>query len=90
MAGFLNGGDSRLPLIDRAQAGMLVRSLYPADGDASNITKALAGSPDTLSAMAPFLSQVMNATTIEVAERLLAEGFRFITLSSDVRAMVMK
>ncbi len=48
---------------------MLVRSLYPTDGDASNITKALAGSPDTLAAMAPFLAQVMNATTIDLATK---------------------
>lgn len=32
----------------------------------------------------------MNASTVEVAARLLAGGFRFITLSSDVRAMVVQ
>jgi uncharacterized peroxidase-related enzyme len=57
---------ARLPLIERDQAGMLVRRLYPEDGDASNVTKALAGSPDTLAAMAPFLAQVMNATTVDL------------------------
>lgn len=48
---------------------MRVRGLYPADGDASNITKALASSPDTLAAMAPFLAQVMNATTLDLATK---------------------
>ncbi len=57
---------ARLPLVERDQAGMLVRSLYPSDGDASNITKALAGSPDTLAALAPLLAQVMNATTVDL------------------------
>ncbi len=65
MAGSLSA-QARLPLVDREQAGMLVRSLYPSDGEASNITKALAGSPDTLAAMAPFLAQVMNASTIDL------------------------
>ncbi len=50
---------------------MRVRGLYPSDGDASNITKALAGSPDTLAALAPFLSQVMNATTVDLATKEL-------------------
>lgn len=42
-----------------------------AAGDPSNITKALAGSPDTLAAMAPFLSQVMNPTTVDLATKEL-------------------
>ena len=32
----------------------------------------------------------MNAGSVEVASRLIARGFRFITLSSDVRAMVLQ
>lgn len=43
--------------------------MYPADRDASNVTKALAASPDTLAAMAPFLGQVMNATTVDLATK---------------------
>ena len=59
----------RLPLIDRDQAALTIKRLYPNEGDASNITKALAGSPDTLAAMAPFLAQVMNASTIDYATK---------------------
>lgn len=67
-----NGGPaieaSRLPLIGRDQAPLTIRSLY-ADRDPSNITKALAGSPDTLAAMAPFLARVMNPTTLDLATK---------------------
>lgn len=60
---------TRLPLVDRDQAALTIKRLYPDEGDASNVTKALAGSPDTLAAMAPFLSQVMNASTIDYATK---------------------
>lgn len=56
---------ARLPVVPREQAALAVRAMY-AGGDPSNITKALAGSPDTLAAMAPFLAQVMNPTTIDL------------------------
>lgn len=69
MADLLSESRARLPLVEREQAGLLVRPLYPRDRDASNVTKALAGSPDTFAAMAPFLSQVMNATTIDLATK---------------------
>ncbi len=59
------GAAARLPVVGRDQAALTVRRMY-ADGDPSNITKVLAGSPDTLAAMAPFLSQVMNPTTIDL------------------------
>ncbi len=58
-------GSARVPLVGRDQAGLLIRGLYPPDADASNITKALANSPDTLAKLAPLLGQVMNATTID-------------------------
>jgi len=60
---------ARLPLVDREQAPLTVRDLYPSDRDASNITKTLAGSPDTLGALAPFLAQVMNPTTLDLATK---------------------
>jgi AhpD family alkylhydroperoxidase len=56
-------------MVERDQAALPVRGIYPADRDASSITKALAGSPDTLAALAPFLSQVMNATTLDLATK---------------------
>lgn len=59
----------RLPVVERDQAGLLVRRLYPEVGEASNITKTLAGSPDTFAAMAPFLAQVMNASTVDLATK---------------------
>lgn len=59
----------RLPIVAREQAALTVRAIYPAERDASNVTKALAGSPDTLAAMAPFLAQVMNATTLDLATK---------------------
>ena len=59
---------ARLPVVGRDQAALTVRAMY-ADGEPSNITKVLAGSPDTLAAMAPFLSQVMNASTIDLATK---------------------
>jgi uncharacterized peroxidase-related enzyme len=60
---------ARLPLVEREEAGLLARALYPREGDASNITKVLANSPDTLAVLAPFLAQVMNATTIDLATK---------------------
>ncbi len=60
--------EARLPVVGRDQAALTVRAMY-ADGDPSNITKVLAGSPDTLAAMAPFLSQVMNPTTLDLATK---------------------
>jgi AhpD family alkylhydroperoxidase len=60
---------SRLPLISRDQAPLTVRRFYPAEGDASNITKTLAGAPDTLAVLAPLLSQVMNASTVDYATK---------------------
>jgi uncharacterized peroxidase-related enzyme len=66
----LSGSDgsveARLPVVGPDQAALTVRAMY-ADGDPSNITKVLAGSPDTLAAMAPFLAQVMNPTTLDLA-----------------------
>ncbi len=68
VSGSANGAGARLPIVGRDQAPLPLRSFY-ADGDPSNITKVLAGSPDTLSALAPFLSQVMNPTTIDLATK---------------------
>jgi AhpD family alkylhydroperoxidase len=58
-----------LPLLEREQAGLLVGALYSSSGDASNITKVLANAPDTLAVLAPFLAQVMNASTIDLATK---------------------
>jgi uncharacterized peroxidase-related enzyme len=66
------GPGPRLPVVPRDQAALTVRAIYPTDRDASNVTKALAASPDTLAAMAPFLAQVMNATTIDLATKEVA------------------
>lgn len=63
-----NGPVPRLPVVGQDQAALTVRAMYAA-GDPSNITKVLAGSPDTLAAMAPFLSQVMNPTTLDLATK---------------------
>jgi AhpD family alkylhydroperoxidase len=60
---------TRLPLISRDQAALTIRHLYPDGDDPSNVTKTLAGSPDTLAALAPFLGQVMNPTTIDYATK---------------------
>jgi uncharacterized peroxidase-related enzyme len=59
---------ARLPVVGREQAPLSVRAMYTEE-DPSNITKVLAGSPDTLAAMAPFLSQVMNPTTLDLATK---------------------
>jgi uncharacterized protein len=60
---------ARLPLVERDDAGLLVRALYPSGGDASNITKLLANAPDTLAVLAPLLAQVMNASTVDLATK---------------------
>lgn len=60
---------TRLPIIERDQAPLTIRHLYPEGADPSNVTKTLAGSPDTLAALAPFLGQVMNATTVDYATK---------------------
>ena len=56
---------TRMPLVERDQAGLLIRGVYGDDGSASNITKTLANSPDTLAKLTPLLGQVMNPTTID-------------------------
>ncbi|MCU0309274.1 MAG: carboxymuconolactone decarboxylase family protein [Thermoleophilia bacterium] len=58
-----------LPLVDRDQAPLAVRGLYPDDGDASNITKVMANAPDALAALAPFLGRVMGASTLDLATK---------------------
>lgn len=57
---------SRLPLVERDQAPLKVRGVYPPNRDASNVTKCLAGSPDTLALLAPLLGQLMNPTTLDL------------------------
>jgi len=56
---------SRISLVERDQAPLTVRHLYPADGQASSLTRTLANAPDTFAVLAPFLAQVMNASTID-------------------------
>lgn len=68
MAVLSGSPDARLPLVGRDQAALTIRAMY-SDGEPSNVTKVLAGSPDTLAAMAPFLSQVMNPTTLDLATK---------------------
>jgi len=60
------GPGPRLPLVEREQAGLLVRRLYAEGRDPSNITKLLANAPDTLAVLAPLLGQVMNASTVDL------------------------
>jgi AhpD family alkylhydroperoxidase len=55
--------------VERDQAGLLVRRLYPDGADASNVTKLLANAPDTLAVLAPLLGQVMNASTVDLATK---------------------
>lgn len=57
---------ARLPLVERDQAPLKVRGVYPEARDASNVTKCLAGSPDTLAVLAPLLGQLMNPTTLDL------------------------
>ena len=64
-----NGAGPRLPLVGRDQAPLAVRALFPAGEDPSNITRALAGSPDTLALLAPLLGHAMNATTVDLATK---------------------
>lgn len=59
----------RLQMVDRDQAALTIKQLYPDDGDASNIVKALAGAPDTLAVLAPLLGQVMNPSTVDLATK---------------------
>lgn len=59
----------RLPLVERDQASLPVRALYPTDHEPSGITKALAIAPDTLAVLAPLLGQVMNASTVDLATK---------------------
>jgi len=61
--------DPRIPLVERDQAALTIRGLYPAEREASNLTKLLANAPDSLAVLAPFLSQVMNASTIDEATK---------------------
>lgn len=60
---------TRVPLVERDQAGLLVRHLYPEGREPSNLTKTLANAPDTFAVLAPFLGQVMNASTIDEATK---------------------
>jgi AhpD family alkylhydroperoxidase len=62
-------GPALLPLLEREQAGLLLKGLYAGEGGPSNITKVLANAPDTLAVLAPLLAQVMNASTIDLATK---------------------
>jgi AhpD family alkylhydroperoxidase len=67
--GRAGGRGPRLPLVEREQAGLLVRRLYAEGREPSNITKLLANAPDTLAVLAPLLGQVMNASTLDLATK---------------------
>lgn len=62
---------SRVPLPTRDQAPPLARAWYRPDGSASALTRSFATAPDLMETMMPFLGQVMDESSIDLATKEL-------------------
>jgi AhpD family alkylhydroperoxidase len=60
---------SRVRLLDRDDAPLTVRHLFPADGHVSSLRRSLANAPDLLEVFMPFLAHVCGPTSIDLATK---------------------
>ncbi len=62
---------SRLRLLNHAEAPVLARGWYRADGSASALTRSLANAPDLMETLMPFLGQVFAESSVDLATKEL-------------------
>jgi AhpD family alkylhydroperoxidase len=62
---------SRVPLPTRDQAPPLARDWYRPDGGASPLTRSFANAPDMMETLMPFLGQIMDGSSIDLATKEL-------------------
>ncbi len=62
---------SRVSLLERDQAPLVVRHLYRDDGSASPLTRSLVNAPDLLETLMPFLAQVYAEGSVDLATKEL-------------------
>lgn len=62
---------SRLRLLEYADAPLLARGWYRADGSASALTRSLANAPDLMESLMPFLGQVFAESSVDLATKEL-------------------
>jgi AhpD family alkylhydroperoxidase len=62
---------SRVPLLSREEAPPLAREWFRADGSASPLLRSLAGAPELLETLMPWLDQIMGESSIDLATKEL-------------------
>lgn len=62
---------SRLRLLERDEAPLLVRAIYAADGSASALKRSLANAPDLLETLLPFLGQIYDEGSVDIVTKEL-------------------
>jgi AhpD family alkylhydroperoxidase len=62
---------ARVRLLERDEAPLTVRHLFPADGRVSSLRRSLANAPDLLDVFIPFLGHVCGPTSIDLATKEL-------------------
>lgn len=62
---------TRLRLLTHDEAPILSRRIYAADGSASTLMRSLANAPDLLDTLLPFLSQIFDEGTVDLATKEL-------------------
>jgi AhpD family alkylhydroperoxidase len=62
---------SRLRLLTRDEAPLTARAAYAEDGSASSLVRALANAPDLLETLLPFLGQIYDDGSVDVATKEL-------------------
>jgi AhpD family alkylhydroperoxidase len=62
---------SRVRLLGLDEAPILARRWYREDGSASPLTRSLANAPDLLETLLPFLSQIMDESSLDLATKEL-------------------
>lgn len=62
---------SRLRLLERDDAPLHARAIYAPDGSASALKRALANAPDLLETLLPFLGQIFDEGSVDLATKEL-------------------
>jgi AhpD family alkylhydroperoxidase len=62
---------TRVRLLEADEAPILARPWYRADGSASPLTRSLANAPDLLETLLPFLSHIMDQSSLDLATKEL-------------------
>ena len=62
---------SRVRLLDREDAPIGARGYHPTSGRASALTRSLSNAPDLMETLMPFLGQIMDESSIDLATKEL-------------------